>query len=494
MKKIAYLFLIISTLMVSSAALAQEMGDYPLDTIKGRIYYRYTVEKSVGLYRISVNFKVSQEEILRANPELQKRGLRYGEVILIPAHDVQPITILQPSTNKSKRVSAEEKEFSQKETAVKKEVVPATEFAAVAETNDVEADAKQVAEDVPETMWVDEEPAIRLAYLLPFYANAVKRDKNMDRFYDFYAGALIAIDEVQATGQKVEVFTYDVEKTDWKVNKALQDVENHNVDAIVGPAYPQQVALASAFAKRNNTLLLVPFSSQVEGLQSNPYVLQFNPSIEAEADTLARYLATRGDNVHCVLIEPRENETVPASIAALHKALKTHQVPTSTISLHTILADSLDGVLRPNAENIFVFNTEKYTNLQAVTPHLQALVSRYQVTLFSHYSWQKERIVLPQIYTSVFAQLPNIPEHYEEDYQRYFNHTLASTHPRFDLLGYDLTRHLLHILTALLNRTKLEEYQTITNDVYYGAQCNIHYEQVSPKGGYENHNIYVIRR
>ena len=78
MKKIAYLFLIISTLMVSSAALAQEMGDYPLDTIKGRIYYRYTVEKSVGLYRISVNFKVSQEEILRANPELQKRGLRYG--------------------------------------------------------------------------------------------------------------------------------------------------------------------------------------------------------------------------------------------------------------------------------------------------------------------------------------------------------------------------------------------------------------------------------
>ena len=57
---------------------------YPIDTINGKAYYRYNVERSVGLYRISVNFGVKQEEILQANPMLQKRGLRYGEEILVP--------------------------------------------------------------------------------------------------------------------------------------------------------------------------------------------------------------------------------------------------------------------------------------------------------------------------------------------------------------------------------------------------------------------------
>ena len=49
--------------LVSVALKAQQM-DYPIDTIEGKPYYRYTVEKGVGLYRVSKIFNIPQELIL----------------------------------------------------------------------------------------------------------------------------------------------------------------------------------------------------------------------------------------------------------------------------------------------------------------------------------------------------------------------------------------------------------------------------------------------
>ena len=94
-------FLLICSLVLTQWMLvtAQELLPYPIDTINGQAVYRYEVEKSIGLYRISVNFSVSQEDIIRWNPELKERGLHYGETIYIPVagktvapvkHSVEP--------------------------------------------------------------------------------------------------------------------------------------------------------------------------------------------------------------------------------------------------------------------------------------------------------------------------------------------------------------------------------------------------------------------
>ena len=336
--------------------------------------------------------------------------------------------------------------------------------------------------------------AIRLAVMLPFHTHAVKREKDMERFYDFYAGVLIAVNEVQASGQPIEVYTYDVGKTAHKVSEALGQPQMQRLDAIIGPVYNAQVAAAAEFAQRDSTLLLVPFISDVEGIEHNPYLLQFNPSEQTEADTLARYLAQRGDSVNCVLIEVKEGESVPAGVVALHKALAEYHVPTTTTSIRAILQDSLDGVLRPGVENIFVFNTERYGNLQALLPHLSVAAQAYPVTLLSRYSWQRQNIPFPQIYTTVFALQPNVPEYYEDTFRQYFDHVLASEHPRFDLLGYDLTRHLLHIVQALRAEVAPDMPQIITEDMFYGAQSDIRYRRAGEQGGYENYDIRIIRK
>ena len=65
-------------------AKAQELLNYPLDTVNGEEVYKYEVERGIGLYRIGVNFNVSQADIIRLNPQLRERGLHYGETLLLP--------------------------------------------------------------------------------------------------------------------------------------------------------------------------------------------------------------------------------------------------------------------------------------------------------------------------------------------------------------------------------------------------------------------------
>ena len=78
------IFFILAALVAMTSIRAQELLNYPLDTIDGEEVYRYEVERSIGLYRIGVNFGVSQSEIIRLNPQLRERGLHYGETLLIP--------------------------------------------------------------------------------------------------------------------------------------------------------------------------------------------------------------------------------------------------------------------------------------------------------------------------------------------------------------------------------------------------------------------------
>ena len=334
--------------------------------------------------------------------------------------------------------------------------------------------------------------AIRVAFLLPLHADAVKRDKHMDRFYDFYAGALIAIYEKQQSGQAMEIFTYDIGKTALRTSEVLQQhPEIREAHAVVGPAYAQQVEVVLDSLQEDSVWVMIPFLSRVKNIESHPFVLKFNPSEQIEADTLARYLAQRADSVNCVLVEAKAGEVIPSGIKALHQALKEHQVPTSSVSLKAILTDSIEGAFLPEKENIVVFNTERYANLQTVMPHLLKACGTYRITLFSHYSWQSEKIILPQLYTSVFTPQPTVSEEYEWLFEQYFDHELSSYQPRYDLLGYDLTNQLLDML--ILQKSS-QDNTVMLQDVWTGTQANIHYQPTAPKGGYENHIVHIIHQ
>ena len=251
-RTILYLLL----LLLSANVRAQQLLPYPTDTIKGKVYYKYTVEKSIGLYRISKNFGVTQEAILEANPVLRTRGLRYEEVILIPTD--------LPATPQTPKVEAPkpQKELPKPKVEVAQQKAEIIQPKAESHEPKVRIEGlfqqpapqpiDTIATNEPADTVIASEPTdtIRIAFLLPLQAEIAHRSTTMDRFYDFYAGALLALKHHDTTytdtlGQThrayYEVQTHDVGKLGNTINQLMDSGALANTDAIIGPAYIKQV-------------------------------------------------------------------------------------------------------------------------------------------------------------------------------------------------------------------------------------------------------------
>ncbi len=552
--------------VICATSLFAQTESWPKDTVDGVVVYRYTVQKSEGLYRISKNFNVSQEELVTLNPKLQKEGLKFGQVILIPVKDApqsadssyvkhviapketlyaiskrygvsvaelqaanpvvsknMPIgaTLLIPlraSQAASPQPQAEESpalpvpqpqaEASsalpvpqpQAETPTTAEEAPQEEAIALP-APELQTDSLAVAQSdsadvrIPvlslDSSMVSALP-LRLAYLLPLQTNASRRDGQMDRFIDFYEGALLAIYEAQACGQRFEIFTYDVQKSDSVIQQVLKRGEMQNMDAIIGPAYPAQVSHAALFAKHNRIPCIIPFTNKVSGLEHNPYLVQFNPNAQQEAEAAVRLLAAQKDSLQLVFVDPQASD-VSAFVSMLREKVLAAGFATADISLQTIISDSLTSVLSQDKMNILVFNTDKYSSVSPVLNQVANQKKGHSLALFGRYSWQQEKCPIEMVYVSIFHE-PNadLLASYEALYQQYFGHALSSLHPRYDLLGYDLTkatiRHLLLSQQAISDQDK----QKVFAEEYHGLQSDIHYEKVSEDGGLENQCIKLV--
>ena len=99
--------------------------------------------------------------------------------------------------------------------------------------------------------------------------------------------------------------------------------------------------------------------------------------------------------------------------------------------------------------------------------------------MVSQYSWQKESVNLPQVYTSKFTTEERDVTHYHGLWEHYFVNTHVSETPRYDLLGYDLRREIIYIVNG----------QPSENE---GLQSPIYWEAESEADGWQNTYIHIV--
>ena len=498
--------LLCALLCLPLCGLAAAPQPYPIDTVNGTAVYKYTPEKSIGLYRISVRFGVSQDVIIQWNPQLQERGPQLGETLLIPvkqskkeaaakerrAKEQQPMPQVQDTAGLL-RINPEPKNT----TAVPDKEEPKEEVRedAAAENmqpaDSISADSIPAADDYIQAQG----NTLRIGLMLPLRADAAERDANDDRFFDFYAGVLLAVKRAEAEGQAIEMHVYDTDKGFGKIDRSLADSFLHKADAIIGPVYPAQAEYMSETVLRDSVLMVVPFADNIQSTYSNPFILQFNPTPAIEAEKMADYITRRENETNCIVVDAKE-EQIPQSILLLHKALEAKNARISRISLREILNDSIDIALKDTMENILIFNTEKYGNLQVLMPHVTGAGQGHVLTLLSHYSWQKEKIPMSQIYTSIFStdSIDGLTAAYEREWGHYFGYEHITSYPRYDLLGYDIANQVISMLQQLQDIADPVYREVVMTKTYYGLQSDIQYKRASETGGYINHGIRIETR
>ena len=440
-------------LVIVCSLQAQDLLDYPLDTINGEEVYKYQVEKSIGLYRIGVNFNVSQSDIVRLNPQLRERGLHYGETLLLPTG--RPVII----QSKPKVV-----ETIITETTVAKDTVIIQDTIIPHDTI--------VLHD---TIAMPQRHVREIALMLPFESQQTKRSTNAERMMEFYQGALLALRDLQNDSTLYRLRVYDTERSERRVNALCDSTDLDNVQAILGLVYPIQIERMAAWCDARQVPLLLPFSDDID-LNTHPQIMQFNSTDAQEADSLCAWIEARADSIHCVLVEVREADITPA-IRTLRKRLRARNIPYTGLALRDLMNDSAAYALDTARENLFIFHSDRYQHVRIVLPQVAKLQEAgYNVRIVSQFSWQKENITLPQVYTSVFT-LTEGREAYDAVWAETYVGEHVSESPRYDLLGYDLMR-------ALIGRLNGE-------NEYIGLQSAIRWTQIN-QGGYQNACVKVV--
>lgn len=588
--KTSCLALLIAFNVISLSAFAQtdSLPDYPVDTIKGQLMYRYTVEKGEGLYRVSKKLGISQDQIIKYNPSIAADGLKLGQNIHVPVvlvdaarpksdtaqyvyHVIQPKetlyslskrygvsakdierlnpdlvpklpygrTLRLPRTAQSLKVQTQiAKSESQAEPQIEKQpekkaeqpvatVLPDTtprqpaELVSVKtpqflETPYIPADSQRVDFSYPQyrqdtdtvfsptpLLIGDGFPTdflhlndsgelipMRVAYLLPLMLDASKRDANMDRFLEFYEGSLLAINDLQRQGLRFEVYTYDIEKNDISLQAVLQSPELKTIDAIIGPAYPAQVEMVSQFVKQERIPAVVPFTPNINSIDTNNYLLRFNLTVEQEAEILAQYFVERKSDAQVVLVDSEYGEESDASKYIIEQ-MKKNRVQISNVKI-----GNLKNVLKQNKENVLIFKSMKIQDIQNYFEEISSLTWDYQISLVGQYGWGKTRIPLKMYYASVFDADNTLKEDlYAEQFNKFYNYPLSNTRPRYDMLGYDITVYTVRMLyeSQLNNADNRTLEQIIPSIDFRGIQSDIHFSAVSPQGGYVNSGRVAVR-
>ena len=453
-----------------SIATAQELLNYPLATVNGAEVYRYDVEKSIGLYRIGVNFHVSQSEIVRLNPQIDEHGVRYGDTLLIP------------TGRKIVKVKGERlKEKGEPQIKETQATVVKTEVKEMTAKEPVQKEFF-VREDLPVVPVIEEaaSPAedsgkvVEIALMLPFESKQTKRSTNADRLLEFYQGALLAMYRLQNDSVRYRLRVFDTERSERRVNALCEAHELDHVQAILGLVYPIQIERMAQWCEEHNVPLMLPFSDDIN-LANRPNVLQFNSTDEQEADSLCAWI--KSHDAHCVAIDVREAD-LAGSVRTLRQRMQKQEISCTTLPLRDLINDSAAYTMDTAKENLIILHSDKYQHVRILLPHLQKLQEEgYSVRIVSQYSWQKEDIHLPQVYLSMFDD-PMQREEYDALWNTYFNATHVSEVPRYDLLGYDLMQALI----AWLNGQKEIE----------GLQSDIRWIQTGEKSGWQNSTVKIV--
>jgi len=426
----------------------------------GISYIEHVVEKKQTIFRIRRMYKITEDELLEHNPQIKNRSIQVGEILRIPVKNEGDESI-QKNQNGNKATDTEKKQ--NKETQK--------------DTNgflDIFRSQKSDTLDI--------------AFLLPFMLEQ-KSELSDTRFVEFYAGALVAIQKAKNQGKNLNIYTFDVEKSDLKLMEILRDTIFNKIDLIVGPAYSNQISIIGDFARMQKIKTLIPFSSKIYDIAINPYLYQFNPGQDIELKKLQEIIRLNNNHSNFIFAEIPSiysNDDGFILSGQLKDYMLMNNMEFSTVQFNQYFAENLREAIRPSVENILIFNTSRLSNLNTFMRHLNILSDSVQIKIYEPYAWRSSKTKRPDsFYLSVFKNKFSDASYdaYMNQFGSLYDWSPSNELPRYDLLGYDLLNYFISNIISNKQETLL------SYPLNEGIQSDLKFERSSVKSGFINNSL-----
>ena len=145
----------------------------------------------------------------------------------------------------------------------------------------------------------------QIALLLPFLSNQFNGaglPNNSEWAIGFYAGAQLALPELEAAGVNASVVTADTEAQGSKVTGLLNSPTLSRADLIIGPYLSNNVKTVAEAVKGKQQVLVSPHSANLGLSTNNPNYVQVNPSIIVHINAQTKHARTRHDSEQVLLV------------------------------------------------------------------------------------------------------------------------------------------------------------------------------------------------
>lgn len=205
-----------------------------LGPVESRCRDMHKVKRKETVFSISREYGISEAELIAANPELKgENKIKKGTFLCIPYPKAQTEQSTQLQTTPT--------------------------------------DSELFRENRKET---ERFSTIKAAVILPFLDGVSKSESS--RMVEYYEGLLMAVDSLKRTGTSIDLYTYNSGPESASLNSILGKSEMKDMDIIFGPLYQQHIKPLAEFAKKQNTRLVIPFTSKDNTVFQNPAVYQIN--------------------------------------------------------------------------------------------------------------------------------------------------------------------------------------------------------------------------
>ena len=353
----------------------------------------HLVQPKETIYGICKQYNISKEDLFRRNPRLQTEGLKYGDTIFIASAE----KTLGNTTDGNTRT-------------------------------------------------------YKIAYLLPFSIGENERNVNIERFIDFYRGSLIAMEDIKTSGVSLEVYTFDTQLGTSKTQEIVKSKLPKDIDLIIGPAYPEQISQVASFAKKNNIVQVVPFTSHISNSDRYAQQYQFNP-VPNDLDKIVAaniFNKFKDNNIYMVYFSNEENEksfyTLPEQLERLMKLKSVRYVK---LNISDISKDKIASIANNNKHNLMVIRQCQTSDFQEIIDmfdnNTRNITFVTEHNIFDYAQKDKSLKNKDLVSYSLFNTAPT--NKYISSYNNYFpTRSKAQSTPNYDLLGYDITLYFCKAL------------------------------------------------
>ncbi|MGX1930722.1 LysM peptidoglycan-binding domain-containing protein [Flagellimonas sp. 2504JD4-2] len=411
----------------------------------------YEVKPKQNIFRLTQNLKITRDSLYQLNPDLEN-GLKAGMVLKLP------------------RANAEGLEVK----------------------NALILDKINLIDSVN----VQNRPS--LVFMLPFRldrinindskktTNQIKTRRDLSISLGFYSGAMVALDSIKKMGISVDVKTFDTELNQAKVKEILFRENLNGVNAIIGPISGNSLDEVAVQAAANNIPVIAPVASQRPLSHTN--VFYTVPTEAVLRDKMLSYMQKIHTDQNVVIIADSTHQVAHDSILSKFPAAQIAKIIDNK-SLHL---DEFLIQLSEEKENWVFVETDQANMVSSVSSILNsAITEEISVRMFTtNYSsaFEDDAVQVTHLSNLKFA----FPSFYRESgndaFTRAYRKKYRGLRPdRYAVRGFDVT---FDILLKLAHKNNLFETSKIIGLTEYTGNSFDYINNWS--SGYFNRASYLM--